>query len=103
MRAFAHDDIVGELVPAADHSSRASIIDCVLSTTATTMTAEKRVIAERELLDELRQHKGEWVAIRDAHIVATAPTRTELREQVSLGNIDAYFEVASDESVIDVF
>lgn len=66
------------------------------------MNVEQRLDAERQLLEKLRDHKGEWVAIRDSDIVAAAPTQEQLREQISLGDIDSYFEVASDESTIHI-
>lgn len=66
------------------------------------MRTKDRLEAERRLRDELAQHKGEWVAIRDSNIVAVAPTRKQLRDLVSLGDIDAFFEVTPDEAAIQV-
>jgi hypothetical protein len=67
------------------------------------MKTKERLSAEQELLEKLQEHKGEWVAIRGADIVAAAPTREALREQVSLREIDAYFEVTPDETAVQVF
>jgi aryl-alcohol dehydrogenase-like predicted oxidoreductase len=53
------------------------------------MTVAEQVAAERELADTLDQYSGQWVAIRDHAVVASAETLEELREQIE----------AQDESV----
>lgn len=66
------------------------------------MTAKQRLTAEQQLLAKLQGHKGEWVAIRDSDVVASAPSREQLREQISLRDIDSYFEVTADDDSIHV-
>ncbi len=66
------------------------------------MTAKQRLSAEQLLAEKLQGHKGEWVAIRNADIVATAPTRKQLREQISLRDIDSYFEVTREDDSVHI-
>jgi hypothetical protein len=42
----------------------------------------RQVAAERELSERLRQHAGEWVAVRNHKVVEHAPTLEELMEKV---------------------
>lgn len=53
-----------------------------------------QVRAERELAAQLEQFKGEWVAVRDHHVVANAPSLDDLMRQVDTDDVDAVFEVA---------
>jgi hypothetical protein len=45
-------------------------------------TLRRQVSAERELSEQLRQHAGEWVAVRNHEIVAHARTLEELMGKV---------------------
>jgi hypothetical protein len=42
----------------------------------------QHIAAERELSTRLREHAGEWVAVRNHEVVAHAPTLEELMERV---------------------
>jgi hypothetical protein len=42
----------------------------------------QQIAAERTLGERLRQHAGEWVAVRNHQVVAHAPTLEELMETV---------------------
>jgi Family of unknown function (DUF5678) len=42
----------------------------------------QQIAAERELSTRLREHAGEWVAVRNHEVVAHAPTLEELMERV---------------------
>jgi hypothetical protein len=42
----------------------------------------QQIAAERELSTHLREHAGEWVAVRNHKVVAHAPTLEELMERV---------------------
>jgi hypothetical protein len=42
----------------------------------------QQIAAERELSTRLRDHAGEWVAVRDHDVVAHAQTLEELMERV---------------------
>lgn len=43
---------------------------------------QRQISAERALSERLRQHAGEWVAVRNHEVVAYAPTLEELMEKV---------------------
>jgi Family of unknown function (DUF5678) len=47
------------------------------------MTVAERIQAEESLRDTLRQYAGEWVAVIDHNVVASAPRLEELLEQVA--------------------
>jgi hypothetical protein len=61
-------------------------------------TAELRhaVEAERALAGELEQHAGQWVAVADHHVIASAETLHELLEQVDEGAIDGVLQVPTE-------
>jgi hypothetical protein len=60
------------------------------------MTVAEQVAAEHALADTLDQYSGEWVAIRDHEVVASAGTLGELREQIEAqGDQAEIFRVAS--------
>jgi hypothetical protein len=54
---------------------------------------QEQVAAERELSERLRQHAGEWVAVRNHKVVAHAPTLEELMENVRDTNQEEEVEV----------
>jgi hypothetical protein len=66
----------------------------------------KQVAAERELSEHLRQHAGEWVAVRNHKVVAHAPTLDELMEKLR-GTEDEeateVFEVSKDPASVYFF
>jgi hypothetical protein len=68
------------------------------------MTVAEQVAAERALADTLEQYSGEWVAIHDHVVVASAETLGELREQIEdEGKKVEIFRVASDPHVACFF
>jgi len=68
------------------------------------MTVAEQVAAEHTLANTLDQYRGEWVAIRDHVVVASAATLGELREQVEGdGQKVEIFRVASDPHVACFF
>lgn len=59
------------------------------------MTVAEQVAAEQVLADTLDQYSGQWVAIRDHAVLASAPTLGELREQIEGEKVEI-FRVAAD-------
>jgi hypothetical protein len=66
----------------------------------------KQVAAEQKLSKRLREHAGEWVAVRNHKIVAHAPTLEALMENVR-GTEDAkeveVFEVSTETESVYFF
>jgi hypothetical protein len=66
----------------------------------------QQVAAERELSERLRQHAGEWVAVRNHKIISHAPTLDELMEKIR-GTEDEetaeIFEVSKDPAAVYFF
>jgi hypothetical protein len=57
-----------------------------------------QVRAERELAAHLQDFRGQWVAVNDHRVVASAATLDELMEHIDAESVDAVFEVAEVES-----
>ena len=53
----------------------------------------QQIAAEGELAERLREHAGEWVAVRHHEVVAHAPTLEELMERVRGTGQEASVEV----------
>lgn len=57
------------------------------------MDIERELEAEKRLAKELADYVGMWVAVRDHKVVASAPSLTELLEQVDSLNVEGVFQV----------
>ena len=54
----------------------------------------RQVEAERDLAASLDEHAGQWVAVRDHSVVATAETLAQLLERIDPDSVDGVFQVA---------
>ena len=68
-------------------------------------TAEltRAVDAERALGDALETHAGQWVAVRDHRVVASAGTLHELLEVVDEDQIDGVLQVPKEKGAACFF
>jgi hypothetical protein len=63
----------------------------------------QQIAAERELSARLREHSGEWVAVRDHEVVAHASTLEELMERVGTEETVEVFEVSTEPETVYFF
>lgn len=68
-----------------------------------TVELERTLEAEEALGEELQQYAGLWVAVVDAHVVASAPTLGELLEQVENREDVELIEVGTGEQVVSFY
>lgn len=59
---------------------------------------DRQVKAEEALSKELGAYVGQWVAVRDHHVVAHAPILKELLEQTKEIEIDGTFRVPEEKT-----
>jgi hypothetical protein len=52
------------------------------------MAVERRIQTEPLVLDDLMAYAGDWVAIRDGHVIAGALDPIELRDRDDVRNTD---------------
>lgn len=75
-------------VPMADENTHQEDLSAVLM---------EQLRAERELASRLADFKGQWVAVRDHQVAASAPTLDDLLAKIDVEDVDAVFEVAEVE------
>jgi hypothetical protein len=62
----------------------------------TTAELDKALEAEEVLAQELSEYAGEWVAIQDRSVVASAPSLEDLLSSVDLEDLDRILEVSKE-------
>lgn len=58
-----------------------------------TIELDPEIQAEQLLAEDLANYAGQWVAIRQHAVVASAPTLKELREQIGQEEVEVAFQV----------
>lgn len=64
---------------------------------------ERELQAEEALSVELQQYAGQWVAIKDAHVIAAGSTLGELLEQVGHRKEVELLEVPEGDCTVSFF
>lgn len=59
-------------------------------------TVAHALAAEERFAETLAAHSGEWVAVRDHVVVASANTLQELIDRVDTNDVDRILEVTKD-------
>ncbi|HEX8102077.1 MAG TPA: DUF5678 domain-containing protein [Solirubrobacteraceae bacterium] len=87
-------NMIRRLVPASSRRrSPATVADETVKPTR--RAARERLAAERQLGVELREYTGEWVAINEQHVIASAPTAEELISMTRGQDVDRRLRVAA--------
>jgi len=66
-------------------------------------TIEASLKAEEALRDDLANYAGQWIALKDLEVIASAPTLGELLAAIEESEIDEIFEVSDGEIAVGFF